>query len=74
MSIVEVFAKFLPPFFGIFTQHRQGAFVLPGRMQLNVDIFIFQKRLMLGICATTPIEPRIAKGALTILFATQAII
>ena len=48
MGIVEIFAEFLAPFFGIFAQHRQGTFVLPGRMQLNVDVLVLKKTIDVG--------------------------
>ena len=73
MRFVQLFAEFLPPFFGIFTQQRQRALILPGSVQFDINIFAFRKRLKLGICATTPMEPTIANGAETILSATQAI-
>ena len=74
VGFVQIFPEFLPSLFGIFAEQRQRTFVLARRMQFNVDLFVFRKRLKLGICATTPIEPIMENGAATILSATHAII
>lgn len=74
MGIVEIFAEFLALFFGIFAQHRQGTFVLPGRMQLNVDVLVLKKTIDVGDLRHNANRAMIANGALTTLFATQAII
>jgi hypothetical protein len=73
MRFIEIFTEFLTPFFRVFTQQRQRAFVLTGGVQFDINLFIFRKRLKFGICATTPIEPIMENGAATILSATQAI-
>jgi len=48
MRFVQLFAEFLPPFFGIFTQQRQRALILPGGVQFDINIFAFQEAVKVG--------------------------
>ncbi|CSP28191.1 Uncharacterised protein [Shigella sonnei] len=48
MRFVQLFAEFLPPFFGIFTQQGQRALILPGGVQFDINIFAFQEAVKVG--------------------------
>ena len=43
MRFVEILTEFLAPFFRVFTQQRQGAFVLTRRVKFDINLFIFQE-------------------------------
>ncbi len=74
MCLIEILAELAPPFLGIFAQHGERSFVLPGGVQFDIDIFILQEAVQVRDLRHHANRARIANGAETILFATQAII
>jgi hypothetical protein len=59
VSDVQVFLELLPALLGVFAKHGEGAFVFAGQSALQKSIScFFNRRLTLGNCATTPMEPR----------------
>ncbi len=43
MCLIKILAELAPPFLGIFAQHGERSFVLPGGVQFDIDILLLQE-------------------------------